>query len=71
MEYLIEAMDAQGRWYIRGSDITSGHAQRHMREMQRREDDTAFRVVESGGADSQHRRLIVCHDPNGKPFAAA
>lgn len=65
MEYLIEAMDKQGRWYVRGSDATSGWAQHYMRQMQQREKNTAFRVVEVPS-----RKLIVCCDPTGTPFAA-
>lgn len=58
MEYLIEAMDARGRWYIRGSDPVSGWAQNYMRQMQVREPRTAFRVLEMPA-----RRIVVLHDP--------
>lgn len=64
MHYQIEAMEKSGRWYIRGTDATSGWAQHYMREMQRLEPKTAFRVVARPSG-----QLIVCHDPNGEPFA--
>jgi hypothetical protein len=64
-EYLIEAMDAQGRWYIVGSDPVSGWAQHYMREHRKLFPKLPLRVVQHPS-----RVLVVCHDPLGTPFAA-
>ena len=57
-EYLIEAMDDVGRWYIVGSDRTNGWAQHYMREHRKLFPMLPLRVVEHPS-----RVLMVCHDP--------
>jgi hypothetical protein len=54
-EYLIEQLGKDGRWFIIGSDRTSGWAQHYMRGYRKLSPKGAFRVVEHPS-----RRLIVC-----------
>lgn len=57
-EYLIEAMDGAGRWYILGSERLSSLAQHWMRSYRAQFRDTPLRVTENPS-----RRLIVLNDP--------
>ncbi len=58
MEYVIEAMDGQGRWFILGSERTNGNAQASMRETRKLFAKLPLRVVENPS-----RRLQVLSDP--------
>lgn len=55
MEYLIEQLGKDGRWFVVGSDRLSGWAQHCMRQYRLTSPLSAFRVVEHPS-----RRLIVC-----------
>jgi hypothetical protein len=65
MTHTIEQLGNDGRWFILGSAKTSGEAQEWMRHYQKLFPRNAHRVCEAAT-----RRLIVCYDPNGEPFAA-
>jgi hypothetical protein len=64
MEYLIEQLGRDNRWFILGSRDRSAWAQRDMSDYMRLFPRDAFRVVEHPS-----RVLIVCRDPNGERFA--
>lgn len=57
-EYLVEEMDANGRWHIVGHDLVSGWAQHWMNQRQRTFPDLPMRVVEA-----RTRQIVLLHDP--------
>lgn len=58
MEYTIEAMAADGHWYILGGERLSLTAQRYMADYRRAHPLLPLRVVENPS-----RTLIVLNDP--------
>lgn len=58
MEYTIEAMAADGHWYILGGERLSMTAQRYMGDYRRSHPSLPLRVVEN-----PTRKLIVLNDP--------
>jgi len=58
-EYLIEAMEPSGRWYILGSSRSNGDAQDFMREYRKLFAKVPLRVVEHSS-----RIIVVLNDPN-------